>query len=445
MLLMHWTRASKSLLALCVGLYVFHLSQVWRNVVDLPVADEWEIFNPDQLPSGLTPGWLFAQHNEHRMATYKLSVWALYHAGGWDVAVHQVFNFLLYGAAVALIFHLARRAAPETPPWLVLGFNIFLLTTVGIQNHVMAIQCAFHFWLIFFLLSARLLFDAAQGARALAVGSLCAALSVFSLASGVVSTVVLMLAFAAFKLSRAFGAGGGRARRVELYQLLLVGVFVVGSVALWLYGYRKPPQHPPLASPLGREFWDYFLNAVSFCFGFESLSKAAGLACLLVVLTPVCVLLWKRRGGLTAGQWTMFSAVACMLAVLASIAAGRGEFGAAQSKTSRYVEFGMALVPLSAVSWWALLKGREGLRAALLAALWLALFLAFLNDWRFRDYRVERALRLKGVECVRDYYLRGGEGLCPTIYPAPLGPRLDAARKLGAAFYRDLELPAEGR
>ena len=148
---MHWTRASKAVLALCVGLYAFHLSQVWRNVVNLPVADEWEVFNPDQLPAGLTPGWLFAQHNEHRMATYKLLVWALYHAGGWDVAVHQLLNFLLYGAAVALVFLLARGAEPETPPWVVLGFVIFLFTTIGIQNHVMAIQSAFHLWLIFFL------------------------------------------------------------------------------------------------------------------------------------------------------------------------------------------------------------------------------------------------------------------------------------------------------
>jgi len=439
------TRASKLLLALCVGLYAFHLLQVWRNAVNLPVFDEWELFNPDQLPAGLTPGWLFAQHNEHRMATGKLLIWALYHADGWDVARHQVLNFLLYGAVVALVFLFARRAAPETPAWVVLAFVIFLLTTVGIQNHAMALQSAFHFWLLFFLLSARLLFTTAQGTRALVAGSLFSALSVFSLASGVVSSAVLVLAFAAFKSSRAYKAGRGGARRRELLQLLLVAVVVGGSVALWLFGYRKPPQHPALATPLGPEFWDYFLNAVSFCFGFESLSKAAGLACLLVVLVPACVLILRRRGDLTAGEWAMFSATACMLAVLASIAAGRGEFGAAQSKTSRYVEFGMALVPFSAASWGVLLKDRRGLRAAFVAALWLSLFVAFLNNWRFRDYRVERAARLKGVECVRDYYLRGGEGLCPEVYPGPIGPRLDAARRLDAAFYRDLKLPAEGK
>lgn len=439
------TRASKSLLALCAGLYAFHLFQVWRNAVNLPVFDEWELFNPDQLPRGLTAGWLFAQHNEHRMATYKLLVWALYRVNGWDAAAHQVLNFLLYGAALALIYVMARDASPRTPPWVVLGFIIFLLTTVGIQNHVMAIQCAFHFWLLFFLLSARLLFSPAQRTRALAAGCLCSALSVFSLASGVVSALVLLLAFAAFKARRAYQAGPGGPRRGELLQLLLVAVLVGASVALWLFGYRKPPQHPPLASPLGRGFWDYFLNAVSFCFGFDSLSAAAGLACLLVVLTPACALLWRRRGELTAGQWAMLSATACMLAVLALIAAGRGEFGPAQSKTSRYVEFGMALVPFSAVAWDALLGGRRGMRAALLAALWLSLFLAFLNNWRFRDYRVERASRLRGVECVRDYYARGGDGLCPEVYPAPLGARLDAARRLDASFYRDLRLPAEGR
>lgn len=442
---MPWTRASKLLLALCAGLYAFHLFQVWRNVVDLPVADEWEVFNPDQLPGGLTPGWLFAQHNEHRMSTYRLVVWALYHVNGWDVAGHQVLNFLLYGAILALIFLFARAASPETPRWVVLGFIIFLLTTAGIQNHVMAIQCAFHFWLLFFLLSARLLFVPAQGTRALAAGGLFSALSVFSLASGVVSSVVLLLAFAVFKFLRAYQAGRAGSGRRELLQLLLVFVVIGGSVALWLFGYRKPPQHPPLASPLSPEFWDYFLNAVSFCFGFESLSKAAGLVCLLVALTPVCILFWRRRGELKAGEWAMFSAAVCMLAVLASIAAGRGEFGAAQAKTSRYVEFGMALVPFSAVSWWAMLGGKERLRAALIAALWVSLFFAFLNNWRFRDYRVERAARLKGVECVREYYLRGGEGLCPEIYPAPLGSRLDAARRLDASFYRGLKLPAGGR
>src|SRR3712207_5757020 len=98
---MPWTRASKLLLALCVGLYAFHLFYVWRNAVNVPAFDEWELFNPDQLPAGLTPGWLFAQHNEHRMATTKLLIWLSYQANGWDVAAHQVLNFLLYGAAVA--------------------------------------------------------------------------------------------------------------------------------------------------------------------------------------------------------------------------------------------------------------------------------------------------------------------------------------------------------
>jgi hypothetical protein len=105
----------------------------------------------------------------------------------------------------------------------------------------------------------------------------------------------------------------------------------------------------------------------------------------------------------------------------------------------------MALIPFSAAAWDSLLKDRKWPRAALLSALWLALFLAFVNNWRFRDYRIERAARLKGVGCVRDYYLGGGEGFCPEVYPAPLGARLDAARRLDASFYRDLKLPAGGK
>lgn len=438
------SRFSKAALALCAGLYLFHLSFVWRYAVNVPYYDEWESFNPDQLPAGLTLHWLFAQHNEHRMATNKLLIWLLYQVNGWDVAAHQVLNFILYGALVAFIIYLTTKLAPEAPDWAAPLFAVFLLSTAGIQNHAMAYQSAFHFWLLFFLVSARALFDAAQRTAVLAAGCAASVLSIYSLASGVVSSVVLLAGFALFKASRAYGSEGGAARRRELLQLLLVAAVIGGAVALWLAGYEKPPQHPTLAGPLSAEFWDYFLNVLSFCFGVDSFSKAAGVVCLLVVLAPVCVPLVKGGRRSSPERWAAFSTAACLLAVLASVAAGRAAFGAAQAKSSRYAEFGMVLVPLAAVSWAGLLRHNKRMKAAFLAVLWAAVFAAFLNNWRFRDYRVEHAARLKGVECVRSYYLAGGDGLCPVLYPGPLGARLESAKKLDAAVYRDLNLPAAG-
>ncbi|HEV2859956.1 MAG TPA: hypothetical protein VGX48_03040 [Pyrinomonadaceae bacterium] len=435
------SRFSKAALALCAGLYLFHLSFVWRYAVNVPFYDEWESFNPDQLPSGLSLRWLLAQHNEHRMATNKLLIWILYQVNGWDVAAHQVLNFIIYGAIVAFIVYLTTKLAPETPDWVAPCFAVFLLSTADIQNHVMAYQSAFHFWLLFCLVSAWALFHASQRTAVLAAGCAASVLSIYSLASGVVSSVVLLACFALFKGARAYGSEDN-ARRRELLQLLLVTAAIGGVVALWLWGYRKPAQHPPLAGPFSREFWDYFLNVLSFCFGVDAFSKAAGLVCLLVVLIPVCLPFLKGRTGWSPDRWAALATAACLLAVLASVAAGRAAFGAAQAKSSRYAEFGMVLVPLSAVSWASLLPSNRRMRNALLAVFWAALFAAFFNNWRFRDYRVEHAARLKGVECVRSYYLAGGDGLCPTLYPAPLGPRLDAAKRLDAAFYRDLNPPA---
>lgn len=37
--------------------------------------------------------------------------------------------------------------------------------------------------------------------------------------------------------------------------------------------------------------------------------------------------------------------------------------------------------------------------------------------------------------------MKGGEALCPDIYPAPLASRLDGARDLNVSFYRRLNLP----
>jgi hypothetical protein len=438
------SRLSKAAAALCAGLYVFHLSFVWRYAVDIPFMDEWESFNPTQLPAGLTFRGLLAQHNEHRMVTNRLLIWFLYQVNGWDVAAHQVLNFFLYGALLVLLFHFAGWAEPETPDWVRPCFILFLLSTIGIQNHAMAYQSAFHFWLLFFLIAARALFDASQRTAVLVAGCAACALSIYSLASGVVSAVVLVAGFALFKISRAFMSVGGAVRRRELLQLLLVAASVGAAVGLWFVGYRKPPQHPPLAWPWGPEFWDHFLNLLAYCFGVDGFSKAAGATCLLIVVVPLGALALKWRQDLTPARWAALSTTACMLAVLASIAAGRAGFGLWQSKSSRYAEFGMALIPLSAVSWGRLLRHDEKVRRAFLGVLWAALFVAFANNWRFRDYRVEQATRTKAVECVREYYLRGGDGFCPVLYPRPLGPKLESAKRINAAFYRDLNLSEEG-
>src|SRR5687767_2910734 len=165
----------------------------------------------------------------------------------------------------------------------------------------MAYQSQVHFWLLFFLLSAHLLFDRAQRAGRLLTGCAAAALSIFSVAAGAVSALPLLGAFGLFKALRARGAADAGERRRELLQLLLVLSLVGGALGLWAAGYRKPPGGP-LSSPLGAAFWDHFLNVLAFSFGVDSVSWAAGLVVLVAVLAPVCLQIFFERGRCPPGS-----------------------------------------------------------------------------------------------------------------------------------------------
>jgi hypothetical protein len=429
--------------AACAGLYLYHLWCVWKNAVDLPYWDEWETFTPGQLPAGLTLRWLFAQHNEHRLVTTKFLIWVLYKLDGWDIATHQILNFLVYGVIIACLVYGACRLAPETPAWVHTAFVALLLTPIAIQNHMMAYQSQVHFWLLFFLASSYLLFSPGQKTSALLAGCAASALSTFSLAAGVVSGVVTLATFAAFKILRARSSADTAARRRELAQLLLASVLVGGSIAAWSVGYRSEQAHT-LASLLDPAFWRYYLNVLAFNFGVDEVSDAAGVVCLLIVVVPVFALVFGERKSLTAAHWAVLSTTLSTLAVLASIAAGRYGFGLLQAKSTRYAEFGMALVPLSALAWGFVLRRRKLSKALALGALWVLLFAAFWDNWRFTEYVFYNAHRNLGVKCVREYYVKGGEALCPDLYPAPLASRLDAARGLNVSFYRGLNLPEQG-
>jgi hypothetical protein len=298
-----------------------------------------------------------------------------------------------------------------------------------------------HFWLLFFLAAAYLLFDEGQRMSRLLWGCAAAALSTYSLAAGIVSGTILLASFAVFKSLRARAAAGG-ARKRELLQLLLVAFLVGAPIGLWMVGYQRPPGHK-LSSLFGSAFWDYYLNVIAFNFGVDSVSAAAGAVCLLLILAPLCLQIFREGKSLPAAQWAVLSAVLGSLAVLASISAGRAAFGPLQSKSSRYAELGMILIPLSALAWGFVLRHKKGLRAVFLTCLWVVLCATFWDNWRFGDYLHHYGQRMLGVKCVRQYYVAGGDALCPRIYPSSLASRLDAARDLNASFYRELNIPRQ--
>ena len=185
-----------------VFLYLGHFGVVMYYAVDLPFADDWDFLRPGALSWGLSPSWLFALHNEHRIPTAKFLVWALFRLNGWNLIVHQAINFLLYGLLLLTVVRICAGTIPEIPAWVFMAFALFLLSPIGVDNHIGGIQASNHFALLFFFLAIPLFFSERPTLPRSGAGALCAILSAYSLASGIVYIIVLVIFIVIF------GSGG---------------------------------------------------------------------------------------------------------------------------------------------------------------------------------------------------------------------------------------------
>ena len=427
-------------ISVCIGLYLYHLYFIWTYSVDVPYLDEWASFEANQLPSGLSLKNLFAQHNEHRIMTTRLFVSLQFHLNGWNLATHQILNFAIYGLILIAIGWFAKGAAPQIPGWLIVSFIVFLLSPINWFNHFMGYQSHIHFWLFFCLLSVVFLFSETQRWLDVVAGSAFAVLSTYSDAAGFVSSFVLVVVFALFKIIRIRSAAESRGAAQGYFQLILVVGFLGTALLLWLLDYRKPPYHPALVLPYKWKFWSHFLNLVALGFGVDGVSNTLGAFCILIVLVPVVGVIIINKHNLRVGQWRTLALMLGLLGVLASMAAGRAGFGVEQAKDSRYFEVAMVLIPLSLVSWTFLLQEKRHLRTGLIAGLWIFCFQTFWNDWRkFRYYKREAVQRKAGLTCLTAYYEGKGDSNCPTLFPVPIPAQLLAeAKALNVSFYRSI-------
>ena len=425
-------------LVICTGLYVFHFSLIWKYAVDVPFEDEWASFEANQLPSGVSLAGLTAQHNEHRLATTRLIIWLQYRLNGWNLAIHQKANFILYALTLVAIYWLLASEAPSHVGLALLCFMIYPLSPINHWNHFMGYQSQLHLWLLFLVIACYFFFRDSENWFDIGIGSVAATLSMYSIAGGVVSGLVLAVMFGLRKiiLFRSFRVSTRSFR--NLFQVLFVVGFVGGATLFWLSDYSKPPYHPALVLPYGLTFWSHFLNIVALGFGIDQLSNILGVLYFLVVLFPIVGSISIYGRNLPIGLWRSITLTLAVLGVLGSVSIGRAGFGVEQSKSSRYFELAMPLLPLSVCNWTFFLQSRKSLMAVTIASFWIICFVAFGNNWRqFRFYQREAVRREVGLKCLEGYYEGKGDGNCPTIFPAPLPARVvDEAKSLNVSFYR---------
>jgi hypothetical protein len=420
------------------AIFFFHLSVIQRNAVNIPYWDDWAAFSGDDHPASVDAAWLFARHNEHRMATLKLFIWTQFQVNGWNIRTHLLLAFLIYGLCVVLLTWCCARWM-QAAPWLMPPFVPFLLTPLSWFNHFMAYTASVHIWLLCFLIGVYLLFEGKQRWLWLLIGCLSLVLAIYTWAAGFVTAFIVLIAFSIFKAIRARRAGD-IARRRELFQLVMSLLTIGAALLFWLRGYQKPAHHPPLTPPYKLEFWSFFSNVVASGMGVQRVSTAVGIVCLLLVVVPICGIIWRKKSKLTLAEWAVVATVLALLANQCAVTMGRAGFGIGDSKNVEYTEIGVPFVMLSIVSWYFFLETRKQLRTVAMVTLWLFFCGVFWHKWGdFGIYRKLHDERVISQRCVQDYYAGRGDGHCPTTYPADrsIAPFLEQGKRLNASFYRD--------
>jgi hypothetical protein len=412
------------------ALCAYQLYLISRYAVDLPFEDEWDYFKASSLSQELSWRWLFGFHNEHRIVLTKLMAWLNLKMVGLDFYLQKIFNFFIFGGLLIALTGFKNRVAGRENFGLFPLFLVFLLSPIAFENHLWAFQSQFHLVLLFSVAALHHCYPKKLTCMSACIFSLYMLLAMYTFSAGVVLAIIYLLCLSVYLIS---GISGRRIDRLSGGRFLLIaGTVLTIGILLWFYGYEKPAWPPPKLYPSDLRFWEYYLNIVSFGFGFNSIHIIPGVVCLLIAICPLMLLLAKQETRWQPSTWQILAAILGVLAVLASISVGRGEFG--EPKTSRYVEIGFMLIPYAALAWWLVVQSGS-FPKYILCFLWLVCCMAYFNDWSTHGYAERKQIERYNFECVEGYYNGIGNGVCQgRTAPADLDRAIDMGAKFARQF-----------
>jgi predicted secreted protein len=340
----------------------------------LPYWDEWALV--DRLATrGWSLGWLFAQHNEHRIFTTKLAFLV-------DVYVFhgsQVFLLALIFAVLVLHVALLSWSLRELGGWRgslwragtgLIAYAI--LCPSQEENLVWGFQLQFVLTAMLATLAVLSLMLLSRGPRTsfllLCVGA--ATLATWSLANGMLLWPLLLALALVLRIKSS-----------SVWTLLVAGIL---NIALYFQRYQPPgPPHrmriPPLAPAL--QYCSLYFGSTWFHHASGWMVIAIGAAAICAALIVIGYAFWGRRvRPLLLRQWSIL--LLFCLGTAAVTAAGRLDFGLQQAGSSRYQSFallfwaclGLALLHFAA-------KHRNG--GVILSCLLLGLMLISAGQFRF--------------------------------------------------------------
>ena len=421
-------------------LLVGALGFVGRYGSRTPYMDQWGEIVPLLISERtLTPQWLWAQHNEHRLPLAKLVEATLVRAAAGDFRAGMLFNVAVLAAlALALPVALARlRGSPVVAdaifPLLFLGWGhceTFLRGDVCGNVLTTALACV----LLVIIAFTR---EAPTPSAALAVGLALVLLPLCG-ATGLpfVPPVAVWLVVA---------TRGGRASR----WVLGLALVALALTAAYFVGLEWPAYHPGPAGPLAAlQTTAEFLAMAFGTAAHEDWALGAWVIAAVLVLDAALLLGAAIRSPAERPRALGLAAMLVALVLLAlEVGVSRSGFGPRAGLGARYATLAAPLLAHAYVAWelYAPRPLLQGGRIVVLALLVLCVpanmrsARLYGNDRRARSDAFERDLRA-GLPAPTVARLHA-----PTIYPDPFGftLRLEGLRMAGIEGFRGLIPPAD--
>jgi len=312
---------------------------VGQNAVDIPLWDEWDIFQEISQKGN----WLHAillQHNEHRIGVGLTVMKAASHFTDWSQIWETKFvSFQIILSCLILLFVKKRLNQDRKIEFLDILLPLVFLNTLQFGNILFAFQITFVFPLVFLCLSVGSLLIKNIRLRNLSV-VIFSFLATFSSFHGLFVPISFIIFFIWEFITK---------RQSDIKLFLTTVFFESLAMATYFIGYQNHLQAKLSLIP-DRKWLDFF--AVFFSNGFfffDRLPKSMFLQYLLSLSIIVFMFigihhLKKSRDRVSNSQIGLLLLIYTMIFGL-SIIIGRSSFGIAQATETRYVTFSM-LVPV---------------------------------------------------------------------------------------------------
>ena len=241
--------SSIAVLLLWLGMWAADLAYVAHFGSNVPYRDDWDMVPTVTGVQPVTAGWLWSQHNEHRIPVPRLLTLALYRTFGFDFRVGMVFNVCVTAVLALGLIQVARRLRGRAS--LADAFFPLVLLNWGQGiNFIWGWQV--EFYLSTALAGAVLLVLATSGDRpSLASLGTIWVLLVLLVGCGAhgVALVPGLAAWLGYCGLARLRSGGPGARRDGLL-ILAMASSALALVLLYFVGYSPVPYHPSTRNPL---------------------------------------------------------------------------------------------------------------------------------------------------------------------------------------------------